>query len=89
MKLLMLLVLVLVPMIALGDASPLPMTAAPAAAPALSLWAFTKLHWAEIGGAFFTLLFFASEYVGQNPNIKANNVFQLVQGFLKAKSGVA
>ncbi len=53
---------------------------------ALSLWAFCKLHWSEIGGAVFTLLFFASEYIGQNPAIEANSLFQLVKNFLKAKA---
>jgi hypothetical protein len=51
------------------------------------MWQFTVSHWSEIGGAVFTLLFFASEYIGQNPNIEANGVFQLLKGWLKQEAG--
>ncbi len=67
--------------------SPLPLIVEPVHV--LSAWEFFKVHKAEIGGALMTLLFFTSEYIGQNPNIAANNVYQLVRNFLKAKSGQA
>ena len=69
------------------DPSPLPSPLVIEPAQALSLWAFMKAHWSEIGGAVFTILFAFSEYLAQSEKFKANSIFQLIQGWLKGRAG--
>lgn len=75
-------------MVAFGDAGPSPL---PVVEPAhiVSLWDFVKSHWKDIAGPVFTLLFFLSEYMALNPNMKSNGIFDFVRNWLKKRAGVA
>lgn len=51
------------------------------------MWQFTQSHWPEIWASLASLGFIFSEYLGTNPNVQSNSIFQLVQSFLKKSSG--
>lgn len=72
---------------ALADTGPSPLPTD--SAQVLSLWEFTKAHWTDISAAVFGILLFFSEYMGQNPKIKSNGLYDLARNFLKAKAGKA
>lgn len=86
-KLLLMLALVAFAAVAFGDTGPSPLPGDPAQA--LSLWQYIKAHWGEISAPIFGLLLFVSEYLGQNPKVKSNGIYDWIRNYLKAKAGVA